>query len=83
MIYTLLQSIPGDFSKATLKLELQKKIIQVKYRGYQAVLSSSAPDLHQALQASTKNYFEVISPPSVQSPSESFVSKEFLRELPG
>ena len=54
MIYTLLQSIPGDISKATLRLELQKKIIQVKYRGYQAVLSSSAPDLHQALQASTK-----------------------------
>ena len=56
-----------------LRLELQQKIIQVKYSGYQAVPSSSAPvaaHLHQAPQASTNNYFGSMSPPSVPSPSE-------------
>ena len=43
MIYTMLQSISDGMSKAMLRTELQQKIIQVKYSGYQAVLSSSVP----------------------------------------
>ena len=52
-----------------LRLELQQKIIQVKYSGYQAVPNSSVPvtvHLHQAPQASTNNYFGFMSPPSVR-----------------
>ena len=58
-------------------LELQQKIIQVKYIGYQAVPSSIipvAPHLRQALQTSTNNYFGFMLPPSVPSPSESSAS---------
>ena len=43
MIYTMIQSISDGMSKAMLRTELQQKIIQVKYSGYQAVLSSSVP----------------------------------------
>ena len=56
-----------------LRLELQQKIIQVKYSGYQAVPNSIVPvavHLHQAPQGSTNNYFRFMSPPSVPSPSE-------------
>ena len=77
MIYTMLQSIPNGMSKAMLRLELQQKIIQIKYSGYQAVHISSvpvAPHLHQGPQASTNNYFGFLSPPSVPSPSESSAS---------
>ena len=73
MIYTMLRSIPDGMSKAMLRLELQQKIIQVKYSGCQAVPSSSVPvtpDLHQAPQASTNNVFGFMSPPSFPSPSE-------------
>ena len=64
----------SNMSKVMLRLELQQKIIQVKYSDYQAVPSSSvplAPHLHKALQASANNYFGFMSPPSVPSPSES------------
>ena len=67
----------SNMSKVMLRLELQQKIIQVKYSGYQAVHSSSvplAPHLHKAPQASANNYFGFMSPPSVPSPSESSVS---------
>ena len=37
------QSPIDDMSKAMLRLELQQKIIQLKYSGYQAVPSSSVP----------------------------------------
>ena len=73
MIYTMLRSIPDGMSKAMLRLELQQKIIQVKYSGYQAVPNSIVPvavHLHQAPQGSTNNYFRFMSPPSVPSPSE-------------
>ena len=74
IIYTMLQSIPDDMSKTMLRLELQQKIIQINYSGYQAVSSSTvplAPHLHQAPQASTNSYFGFMSSPSVPSPSES------------
>ena len=77
MICTRLQSIRDGMSKAMVRLELQQKIIQVKYSGYQAVPSSSIPvalHLHQAPQASANNYFGFMSPPSVSSLSEIFVS---------
>ena len=73
MIYTLPQPIHNNMSKAsndTLRLELQQKIIQVKYRGYEAVPGSNVPvalHLHQAPQASANNYFEFMSPTSVPS----------------
>ena len=60
-----------------LKLELQQKVIQVKYSGYQAIPSTIVPvasDLHQALKASASNYFGFMSQPSVPSPSEISVS---------
>ena len=77
MICTMLRAIPNGMAKAMLRLELQQKIIQIKYSGYQAVHISSvpvAPHLHQGLQASTNNYFGFMSPPSVPSHSEDSAS---------
>ena len=74
------QPIHHNMSKAsndTLRLEFQQNIIQVKYRGYQAVLGSNvhvALHLHQAPQASANNYFEFLSPPSVPSSSGRLIS---------
>ena len=74
------QPIHDNMSKAsndTLRIEFQQKIIQVKYRGYQAVPGSNvhaALHLHQAPQASANNYFEFLSPPSVPSSSGRLIS---------
>ena len=77
MIYTMLKSIPDVMWKALLWLELQQKIIPVKYSGYQVVPSSVvpvAPHLHQVPQTSANNFFGFMSPQSLPSPSETSFS---------
>ena len=69
MIYTMLKSIPEGMPKAMLRLELQQKIIQLKY-SYQ-VPNTTQTTYQQAASSSNENFFPFMSSPNQSGHSSS------------